>query len=417
MIRSLARPLLLILLLAAGACGQSQEESGPVLPDRDAARVRMARTLLDQGHVPEALEQLRRLPVAGPHSITPEHQPDWFRPVVRQLILRRALVEADSMLQLTGPVQDRSPALQGLSANLMVLAGDTEGAIATWSAIRTDDPQLQVQVYHELGTLFLMSGRAEEAAVQAREGLGLNPEAWQLRILLAEALHEAGRSEEALAEVQKLEPGVPRWQIEARIELYGLDDPATAVRLLQNANQAAPRNPDVRLQLAQAQLAAGDPGAARVLLEPLVNLPVPFRGAREALANTYDALGEEEGARRLRAELARELVADEARDLRVAGLQASMADSLDLALTKFEAALALDDQNADLHNDRGAVLARMERYAEAEKSFRRAEALAPDDPVIQENLARLYQRSGDEVRRDAAIARWEELKRAAAEQD
>lgn len=38
-----------------------------------------------------------------------------------------------------------------------------------------------------------------------------------------------------------------------------------------------------------------------------------------------------------------------------------------------------------------------------------AEELAPEDPVIQQNLARLYQRMGNEEARDAAIARWQEL--------
>ena len=55
------------------------------------------------------------------------------------------------------------------------------------------------------------------------------------------------------------------------------------------------------------------------------------------------------------------------------------------------------------------VLARMERYEEAEEAFRKAEELAPDDPVVQENLARLYHRTGETGLRDAALARWGEL--------
>ena len=33
----------------------------------------------------------------------------------------------------------------------------------------------------------------------------------------------------------------------------------------------------------------------------------------------------------------------------------------------------------------------------------------PTGPVVQENLARLYQRTGNDAARDAAIARWQEL--------
>ena len=369
----------------------------------------MAKALLEQGHVPESLEQLRKLPMTTEHSIGPLAQPEWFEPVVAQLILRRALFEADSMLALTGPLADRSPRLQALSANLMVLQGDTEGAIATWAAIRTDDPKMQIQVHHELATLYMISGRASEAESQCREGLVLAPDGWQLRMLLAESLLEQGHREEALAEVRKMQPGVARWQTEARIELEGFKRPERAVILLSQANRASPRNPNIRLQLARAHIVASQYPEARVLLEPLVNLPRPFSGSREALIEVYDAIGETEKAGVLRDRLKSENDDDQSRRLRVAGLQASMAGDLETALENFDRALLVDPDDADLHNDRGAVLARMERYEEAEDAFRKAEELAPDDPVVQENLARLYHRSGETGLRDAALARWEEL--------
>ncbi len=49
---------------------------------------------------------------------------------------------------LTGPVADRPASLKALSANLMVLQGDTEHAIATWASVRSSDPDMQVQVHH-----------------------------------------------------------------------------------------------------------------------------------------------------------------------------------------------------------------------------------------------------------------------------
>jgi len=410
MIRFATRSWIVLLSLGALACGQPAEDSpAPAPPDRDGARVRMARTLLEQGHVDAALEQLHKLGAGPLREITPQAQPEWFEPVLRQLVLRRALAPADSMLALTGPVSQRPPWMQSLSANLMVLQGDTEGAIATWSSIRSQDPQQQVQIHHELGTLYLLTQRAQEAAVQARAGLTLDPQAWRLRIMLAEALYAQGQHEAALEEVRKLEPDVPRWQVEARIEQYGMDRPERALLLLVQANRTAPRNPDVRLQLARAYLATDQPLQARALLQQLVNLPVPFTGSREALVQALEASGEQAAAASLRAQLRHEAQQAEARALRVAGLQSSMAGDLEAALASFDQALALTDGDADLHNDRGAVLARLERYAEAERSFLRAQELAPEDPFVQQNLARLYQRTGDETRRDAAIARWQEL--------
>lgn len=410
MIRSAPTKVLALGLLIAlvSACGERTGESASG-PDPAASRLKMARTLLNQGLIPEGLDQLRRISDDPRHAIRPGHQPEWFESIISQLILRRALDPADSMLALTGPVADRPARLQALSANLMVLEGDREGAIATWAAIRTDDPELQIEVHHELATLYMMIGRPEEAQNQAREGLSLDPERWQLRLLLADALLMAGNPDAALEEVQRLEPGVARWQIEARIQLEGFDRPDQAVTLLGLAHRASPRNPDIRLALARAHAANGQWLEARVLAEPLANLPVPFTGSRELLVEIYEATGEQQAAARLRDELKIEAEVGEATMLRVGGLQASMEGKLEVALELFDRGLAIDPEHADLHNDRGAVLARMERYEEAEAAFLEAVRLAPDDPTVQENLARLYQRTDQPELRDAAIARWQEL--------
>lgn len=407
--------LLFAGLLATLGCGEPAGESSTG-PDRDAARVRMARALLSQGHVDEAMEQLRKLPPTAGNSIGPVQQPVWFESILRQLVLRRAVIQADSLLELTGPLGKRPAPLRAISANVMVLRGEYERAIATWASIRSNDPEMQLQVHHELATLYLMTGRAAEAEVQAREGLTLNPDEWPVRILLAESLLAQDRAEEALLEIRRLDPGVVRWQVEARIELEGFDRAAEAVKLLEQASRAAPRNPDIRLQLAKACLANGQLVEARGLLEPLATLPVPFSGSREALVEVYEQQGEAELAERLRSQLREEGAYADARNLRLAGLQASAAGDLTQALADFDAAIAIDSSDANLHNDRGAVLARMERYVDAETAFRRAEELAPDDPVVQENLARLYQRTGNDEARDAAIARWQELTGGAAPQ-
>jgi hypothetical protein len=82
---------------------------------------------------------------------------------------------------------------------------------------------------------------------------------------------------------------------------------------------------------------------------------VPFSGSRETLVEVYDALGEDELA--LRDQLRREGEFAEAQELRLSGLQSSVAGDLEAALREFDRALEIDPADPNLHNDRGAVLA------------------------------------------------------------
>jgi Flp pilus assembly protein TadD len=369
----------------------------------------MAQALLAEGHVAAAREQLERLAEDPRDQIRPDNVPPWLEEIVSQLIRRRALGLADSLLNQAGPLPTRRPELQALSAGLLVLANRVDEAIAVYEAIRTTDPELQRRVHHELATLYLARGEAEPALDRARDGLALAPEHGPLRVLVAEALRALGRKEEAREELALLPESTGRWVAEAQLYLEAFDRPDTAVTLLERATQASPREPRYLLQLGRALLAAGRPAQAARTISPLARATTPFGDSQTLLAEAWEKMGRTAAADSLRgivrARNERELL----RELRTEGLQFSMAGALDSALTRFDRAIAVDPDLAELHNDRGAVLARMERWEEAEAAFLAAAELTPNDPTVYQNLARLYHRLDRAEERDRMVARWEEL--------
>lgn len=410
----MTRPILLLvafLLALPAGCGP-KEGSTPepeARADGGASRVRMAQALLAEGHVAAAREQLERLAEDPQNQIRPDNVPPWVEEIVSQVIRRRALGLADSLLKQTGALPTRRPELQALSAGLLVLANRVDEAIAVYEAIRTTDPELQRRVHHELASLYLARGEAEPALDRARDGLALAPEHGPLRVLVAEALRALGRKEEARAELALLPESTGRWVAEAQLYLEAYDWPDTAVTLLERATQASPREPRYLLQLGRALLAAGRPARAAQTLAPLAGATTPFGDSQALLAEAWEKTGRVAEADSLRgivrARSERELL----RELRMEGLQFSMAGALDSALVRFDRAIAVAPDLAELQNDRGAVLARMEKWEEAETAFRSAMELTPDDPTIYQNLARLYHRLDRVEDRDRMVARWEEL--------
>jgi tetratricopeptide (TPR) repeat protein len=66
----------------------------------------------------------------------------------------------------------------------------------------------------------------------------------------------------------------------------------------------------------------------------------------------------------------------------------------DAALRLIDKSLAIDSTDASAHFERGAILDRLKRFAEATAEFEKAAAIAPDDPATHYRLARDYDRLG-----------------------
>jgi tetratricopeptide (TPR) repeat protein len=408
--------LVLVLMLAVSsvACGERAPGDEPdagatAAADRRAeSRAQIGLALLREGHVEQSLEHFRKLGADPQQRPAPGREPSWLHPLLEQLIRRRELETADSILALCGSLEGRSDPLRYLSANLLVLQGRPEQAMAAYRSLEGDDPELRLRAHHELATLHEIRGEHEEAIAEARAGLALQPAQESLSILIARALQGLGRSQEALRELRSLPLTSSRLTAEGELRLE-MDQPDSAVVALERALQTTPQIPHIRFLLGQALLRSGDARRAIKALEPLARRARPFPDSQAELSKAYRAVGRAEAADSLGSIVRDNERWQEAEQLRADGLRLSEAGELEEALDRFERALDLRPLDGNLHNDRGAVLARLGRYEEAERALRRAEELRPEDPVIQENLARLYDRMGDVPQREAAIRRWRAL--------
>ncbi len=405
-------PVLMLLLLSACGRGDRQANESSAPEDRSDSRVRMGLALVTEGHVDAAMEQFHRLAGQGGEAFGPGREPEWGAQLVQQLLRRRQLDLADSLLSLVGPLESRSAELRYLTANLRALQGLEEEALAAYRSV-DGEAELMRRAHHEMATILLKSGRAEEALAEARLAVELQPDSSSLHLLLAEALRRLSRVDEALEECAAVAPGPDRWMMEGEIHLENLGHPEEAVKLFEQALQASPSIPNIRFQLGRALLAAGNPARALKAIEPLARRDPPFISSLEKLVEVYRALGRTASADSLKELLDREALRAEWNRLRAGGLDQEHRGNVEAALDSFERALDLAPEVADLHNDRGAALARLERWEEAEKEFLAAARLDPQNATFVQNLARLYHRTGDVEAQDRAVARWKALSAAA----
>lgn len=404
-IRHWAVAAAIALLAACGGGEPSEEPSVEAPPDRSDSRVRMGLALISEGLFDAGMEQFHRLAENPEQRLRPGNEPAWAPDLLKQLLRRRRLALADSLLQAAGPFEGLSPELRYASANLASLRGDDDEALRRYATI-DGEPQLMLRVHHEMATLHLLADRPAEAIESARAGLAIAPEQQSLRILVAEAQRRQGRVEEALRTLGEVPAGADRWVAEGELFLNSLDRPDTAAVLLENALRISPSIPNVRYLLGRALLESGNAERAVKAFRPLASRQPPFEESRRLLAESYRASGRDARADSLQRVLEAAESHEELLDLRRRGLEASQSGDLEKALDRFGEALEIAPGHANLHNDRGAVLARLERWEEAEQAFLEASRLAPEDPTSVQNLARLYHRTGEIAARDSALARW-----------
>lgn len=376
---------------------------GLVACDRGSGRARdsdvdVSLTLLREGQIASGLDRLARVDPG-------EGRPEWAADVVRTLLQRRALDPADSLLALhpddTAPewimLRAELREYQGRFAEARELYASIPGASPYWDDART-----------KMAMIAALEQDHQTAMVHAREVLERDAFDRVARAVLAEALLELGRPEEAHGEITQLPDGTKRWMLDARIHL-AQGEPAGALEPLRKTLELTPGAPRPLYFLGRAFLETGQWALAAKPLEKLASQQPPYEDAQLLWSTALRRLGQEARADSALAEYHRSTARREVDQLRLAGIQRSETGELEEALDLFQRALEQDPDHPHLHNDVGTVLARLRRYPEAEASFLRAAEVAPSDPTVPRNLANLYHVTGDTLRRDEAVARYREL--------
>lgn len=261
------------------------------------------------------------------------------------------------------------------------------------------------------------------------QGLLLHPSSVTLRQVLAVTLSNAGRPDDAIAQLQeavRAKPSSARAHYLLGVGYYARRDLARSVDSLRQAIALQPLHADAQFALGLAQLGLNKPAEAKTALEAAVRSRPKFAEAHEKLAVIAYKQGRMDDAVRHYRDYVR-LKPDDAEKLSALGLilstqgnpEGKLLTSRAAALApdspscrnnhghvllqqnryadaaiEFEAALRQDPDNADAHNNLGIAWTAIGRPDDAIKEFRAALALRPEDARTRSNLGLLLANKG-----------------------
>jgi tetratricopeptide (TPR) repeat protein len=162
-----------------------------------------------------------------------------------------ALLSLSITLNDMGRYEDAKAVYQRASATITPPGEHTRGSLFRGKI---------ANLHAELGGLYVALGQNEDAIHEYRKALSVAPEYPDLRIRLAVALREAGRTEEGLVEIEQVllkRPGEVRALIQQGILLYLLGNRENARRAWEVALFRDPLNKLVQLYLHTLEREAG----------------------------------------------------------------------------------------------------------------------------------------------------------------
>lgn len=298
-----------------------------------------------RGDDPENLELVR----AAAGLLERDGRPEEAERLYRDLLVR---LEGDEARK---PVADRT---RLLIAGIEARRGDVEKAIATLAPVlETSDAELRLDA----------------------------------TIAYADLLHEAGRTDEALAAVRA--GGAPELVVKELDLLLAAGEEAKARKLARRLNQEGP--PEIRLPAAQAAQRREAYELSIPLLETVLAASADDLNARFL----YGAGLERTGRHAEAVSAFEKLLAAEpefAPALNYLGyMWAERGENLPRALELVQRAVALDPDNGAYVDSLGWAHYRLGDYQLAREYLERAADLIPDDPTIWEHLGDVYAALGE----------------------
>jgi len=259
---------------------------------------------------------------------------------------------------------------------------DLDTAEARFSEVLLEAPQ-QALAWFGLSEVFERRGDFVEALRHARRAERLAPKEPGVVLAVSRQLSRLGRFEEALESLsllRELEPQRPEGYLLAASVLRGRDEAGAAIHLLESGHALGVRSPRLSEELTLLLLAQGEIERAR-------------RVAEEGLMSFSDDGG-------LRGAMGLALAADPERRTEAIGW--------------FEAALELETAApVRIHLELATILLEQGEVDQALDHLRVAAGIQPDLPEVHYRLAAALRSTGDVDKAGRALARYQELTRAA----
>jgi tetratricopeptide (TPR) repeat protein len=256
-----------------------------VAPNVVDGRFYLGQTLIELSKVDEGLRELEEaLKLEPNHAETKKRLSLWHferatlirTPNEEQAVLLRKAISYD---------KDFAQAHSRLSMNLASRGMGDEALLEAREAVRID-PKHWYYVT-SLGDILLALGKIDEATAQFRAAVATSPSA-ETHYKLGLALGQKNMHAEALSEVReaiRLSPAAPNPRYSAGLLLRLLGDAEGAVAELREAARLLPQSADVRYQLGLALLSANKKPEARAEFELALGIDKNHAGAKEALAS------------------------------------------------------------------------------------------------------------------------------------
>lgn len=262
-----------------------------------------------------------------------------------------------------------------------------------------DDKQLQVQFAQAL----VSDKHWAEAERQLKAIIAKWPEEAQSRLELARVWVALKRPEEAVKAVEKLgrenKQIAPLASLSIAEALIAQGERDRALKVLDDFARTNPAdNENVTLALASLLLESGENARALKVLEPFHTQHPDVYPASLLLVQVYINQKRYDEAQAVLAAQPGEVKQKKGND--ILRLQADLyrrQKKMDKALETFKSLLAKDPDNAALVMETGLTYQELGKNAEAERHYRQAIELAPDDPETYNTLGYFYAETGQKL--------------------